>query len=50
MNSRQARWFSTLSEFEFEIRYNMGKENKVVDALRRIVHVNHISFSYQIDL
>jgi hypothetical protein len=27
-----------LSEFDFEVRHIKGKENKVVDALRRRVH------------
>ena len=32
-----------LSEFDFWIRYIKGKENKVVDALSRRIHVNHIT-------
>ena len=28
LNSMQARWFSMLSEFDFEIKYIKGKENK----------------------
>ena len=43
LNSRQAKWFYTLSEFDFEIRYIKGKENRVVDALSTRVHLNHIS-------
>lgn len=35
LNKRQSRWLSTLREFDFEIRYIKGKENKVVDALSR---------------
>lgn len=27
INSRKARWFATLSEFDFEIRYIKGKKN-----------------------
>ena len=38
INARQARWLSFLSEFDFEVRHIMGKENKVADALRRRVH------------
>jgi hypothetical protein len=38
LNARQERWLSFLREFDFEVRYIKGKENKVVDALRRRVH------------
>jgi hypothetical protein len=38
LNARQARWLSFLREFDFEVRHIKGKENKVVDALRRRVH------------
>ena len=37
MYSRKARWLTTLSEFEFEIKYIKGKENRVVyDLIRRV--------------
>ena len=39
LNARQARWLTFLSKFDFEVRHIKGKENKVVDALRRRVHV-----------
>jgi len=35
MNSRQAIWLATISEFDFEIRYIKGKENRVIDSLIR---------------
>ena len=35
LNARQARWLDFLSEYDFEIKYIKGKENKVVDSLRR---------------
>ena len=35
LNERQARWLAFLSEYDFEIKHIKGKENKVVDALRR---------------
>lgn len=35
LNVKQARWLATVSEFEFEIRYIKGKENKVAYALSR---------------
>ena len=38
LNARQAGWLSFLREFDFEVRHIKGKENKVVDALRRRVH------------
>jgi hypothetical protein len=38
LNARQARWLAFLSEFDFKVRHIKGKENKVVDALSRIIH------------
>ena len=38
LNARQARWLAFLRKFDFEVRHIRGKENKVVDALRRRVH------------
>eukprot|EP00253_Pinus_taeda_P008402 PITA_08402 len=35
LNTRQARWLATISEFDFEIRYIKGKENMVVYSLSR---------------
>jgi len=35
MNSRKARWLAMISEFDFEIMYIKGKENRVPDALSR---------------
>lgn len=42
----------TISEFDFEIRYIKGKENRVADALSKRVRVNHIAvmISYRIYL
>ena len=52
LNVRQARWFSIIIEFDFEIRYIKGKEDKVADALSRKVQLNHVVAisSYGIDL
>ena len=52
LNARKARWLATISEFDFEIKYIKGKENKLADALRRWVQVNHLvaMSSYGIDL
>jgi hypothetical protein len=38
LNVRQARWLAFLSEFDFEVRYIKGKENKVANALSRRIH------------
>ena len=40
LNARQARWLAFLSEYDFEIQYIKGKENKVVDALSRNARLN----------
>eukprot|EP00253_Pinus_taeda_P005955 PITA_05955 len=43
LNVGQARWLAIISEFNFEIKYIKGKENRVIDALSRQVQVNHIA-------
>ena len=43
LNARQVRWLEFLCEFDFEIKHIKGKENKVVDALRRKVHEIHVA-------
>jgi hypothetical protein len=35
LNARKSRWMALLSEFDFEIKYIKGKENRVVDDLSR---------------
>jgi hypothetical protein len=52
LNARQSRWLEFLSEYEFDISNIKGKENKVVDALRRRLHEFHATAisMYQIDL
>jgi len=42
----------TINEFDFEIRYIKGKENRVADALSMQIQVNHLASirSYGIDL
>lgn len=35
LNGKQARWLAKISEFDFEIRYIKGKENRVAYALSR---------------
>ena len=42
MNARKSRWLAFLSEYDFEIKHIKGKENKVVDALRRNGRMNFI--------
>jgi len=41
-----------VNEFDFDIRYIKGKENRVADALNKRVQVNYIAnmSSYGIDL
>jgi len=43
---------ATLNEFDFEIIYIKGKENKFINALSRRVSINHVATvsSYGIDL
>ena len=41
MNARKTRWLEFLSEYDFDIKHIKGKENKVVDALSRRVHLMH---------
>jgi len=43
LNGRQAQWLATISEFDFEIKYIKGKENRVEDALSRWIYVNHLA-------
>jgi hypothetical protein len=42
LNARQTcRWLEFISEYDFDINYIKGKENKLVDALSRRVHKMH---------
>jgi hypothetical protein len=41
LNVRQNRWLEILSKYDFDIKYIKGKENKVVDALSRMVNEMH---------
>jgi hypothetical protein len=41
LNSSQTIWLEFLSEYEFDIKHMKGKENKIVDALSRRVHLMH---------
>jgi hypothetical protein len=52
LNARQSRWLEFLCEYDFEIKYIKGKENKVVDALSRRVHELHATSisMYQTDI
>ena len=42
LNSKKARWLDFLCEFDFKIKNIKGKENKVVDALKRNMHIMHV--------
>nr|GEZ45203.1 putative reverse transcriptase domain-containing protein [Tanacetum cinerariifolium] len=35
LNMRQRRWLELLSDYDYEIRYHLGKANVIVDALSR---------------
>ena len=52
LDARKAIWYSTINEFDFEIRYIKGKERGVADSLRIIVYINQIvaMSSYGTDL
>jgi hypothetical protein len=41
LNAIQIRWLEFLCEYDFDIRYIKGKNNKVADALSRKVHELH---------
>jgi hypothetical protein len=52
LNARQSRWLEFLCEYDFDIKHNKGKENKVDHALSRRVHELHATTisMYQSDL
>jgi hypothetical protein len=41
LNAMKTRWLEFLSEYNFDINHMKGKENKVVGALSRRVHLMH---------
>ena len=43
LNARLARWLEFLCEFDFEIKYIKGKENKVANVLSRKVQEMHVA-------
>ena len=43
LNTRQARWLSFVSEYDFEIQHIKGKGNKVVDALSKNEKLNFVA-------
>jgi len=45
-NGTQTRWLATISEFNFNIRYIKGKEEKVADALSK--HTGKSLSSYEL--
>ena len=50
LNTRQARWLSFLSEYDFEIKHVKGKENKVTDTLSWHANLLFTSNNYETDL
>ena len=47
INAKQARWLSFLSEYDFEIKYIKGKENKVADTLIHHTNLLYASSNYE---
>ena len=43
LNNRQRRWIELLAEYDFNLKYLAGKENKVADALSRRPMCNLVS-------
>lgn len=43
LNLTKVRWFPTLSELDFKIKYIKVKDNQVASSLSRNVKVNHIA-------
>jgi hypothetical protein len=41
LNARQIRWLEFLCEYDFDIKYIKGKDNKVADAINRKMHELH---------
>jgi hypothetical protein len=52
LNARKRIWLEFLCEYEFDINHIKGKENKVANALNRILHELHATSisRYQLDL
>jgi hypothetical protein len=42
LNVRKTRWMESLSEYDLDIKHIKGKENNIVDALNRRVHLMHV--------
>ncbi|MCO5613146.1 hypothetical protein L7F22_067422 [Adiantum nelumboides] len=51
LNNRQRRWIELLAEYDFDLKYLCGKENKVADALSRrpMCHVLTVVCSNLVD-
>ena len=47
---KHMKWANFLSIFHFQMVYNLGATNRVVDALSRRPQVNHVSIAYHQDL
>ena len=48
INARQARWFSFIREYDFEIKHINGKENSVVNALSHHANLLYASINYEL--
>ena len=43
LNSKKTIWLEFLCEFDFEFKHIKGKENKVVHALNKRIHLLHVT-------
>jgi hypothetical protein len=52
LNVRKSRWMALLTEFDFEIKHIKGKQNRVVDSLRRSMKMIHLEVvrTYETDV
>jgi hypothetical protein len=52
LNARKRRWLEFFNEYDFNINYIKGKDNKVVGALNKRVHEMHATTinMYKLDL
>ena len=42
LNLRQCRWVEYMKDYDFELTYNSGKANMIVDALRKKSYITSL--------
>jgi hypothetical protein len=42
LNMRQRRWLKVIKDHELEVKYHLGKENVIMDALSQKAHWNYL--------